>query len=123
MRLKAIMFFMFQSIYLFAQTSSLDENRKYVVVEYVYNYISILEEKEILAETAYGLCDPVWIVEDINFMRLPPGITILLPIISEAKDLVDIIGEDYYHLVLGGIEWIVSIDYNKNIIIFEDSGK
>jgi hypothetical protein len=90
----------------------------------VVNYLHILAEKNILGEADDGkIADANIITEGLNFMMLPQGIIISYPVIPEAKDLIDAIGDRKHFYTLGTIVWIVYFDPEKNVMVFEDTGK
>jgi hypothetical protein len=103
------------------EEESIDDDSIYGLV---VNYLHILAEKNILGEADDGkIADANIITEGMNFMILPQGIIISYPVIPEAKDLIDAIGDRKYTYTLGTIVWIVYFDPEKNVMVFEDTGK
>ncbi|MDR1468119.1 MAG: hypothetical protein LBT00_02370 [Spirochaetaceae bacterium] len=90
----------------------------------IVNYLQALAEKDILGEAHDGKeADANIITADMNFMILPQGIIISYPVIPEAKDLIDAIGDQTYTNIFGTMVWIVYFDPEKKVMVFEDTGK
>jgi hypothetical protein len=91
--------------------------------EIIEGYINILKEKEIMGKTDDGRqAAPGVIIDDANFLYLPQGIAIFLPVIAEAADLLYAIGDLTHRIYLGNCSWDVWYDSEKNVIAFRDTG-
>jgi len=89
----------------------------------IVEYIKILDEKGFEGETDDGKkAEPGVIIDDANWLYLPQGIIIFIPITNDAKDLIAAIEDKQYWVDLGCCRWIVWRNFEKNVLVFEDSG-
>jgi hypothetical protein len=105
------------------QVFSQENTSEITLYDVVTGYIKALEEKNIWGQTGNGeQVEPGVIIDDLNWLYLPPGIAIFLPVISEAENLIGVIGNQKHEAIFGWCVWYIWYDHEKNVIVFEDKG-